>query len=99
MVVDSGLPLDPRFASGVFAYRTGDLVPDAQQSRLHILSPRSLAHGLDAQPPAAIITGFESAVGVHRRNPDDDLRAYARTRGYLRLTSPDGVVQVWLRPR
>ena len=99
VVVDSGLPLDPRFASGVFAYRTGDLVPDAQQSRLHILSPRSLAHGLDAQPPAAIITGFESAVGVHRRNPDDDLRAYARTRGYRQLTSPDGVIQVWLRPR
>ena len=99
VVVDSGLPLDPRFASGVFAYRTGDLVPDDLQSRLHILSPRTLARGLDAQPPAAIITGFETPVGVHRRNPDDDLRAYARARGYAQLISPDGVVQVWLRSR
>ena len=99
VVVDSGLPLDPRFASGVFAYRTGDLVSDDQQSRLHILSPRTLARGLDARRPAAIITGLEAPAGMHRRNPDDDLRAYAHTRGYLRLISPDGVVQVWLRPR
>ena len=98
VVVDSGLPLDPRFASGVFAYRTGDLVPDARQQGLHILSPRTLAHGLDARPPAAIVTGLETPAGVHRRNPDDDLRAYAQARGYARLTSPDGAAQVWMRP-
>ena len=99
VVVDSGLPLDPRFASGVFAYRTGDLVTDAQQGRLHILSPRTLARGLDAQRPAAIVTGLETPAGVHRRNPEDDLRAYAQARGYVRTTSPDGVAQVWMRPR
>ncbi len=98
-VLDSGLGLDPRFASGVFAYRTGDLVRDDQQARLHILSPRTLARGLDARPPGALVTGFETPAGIHHRNADDDLRAYARARGWPRLTSPDSAAEVWIRPR
>ena len=94
---DSGVPLDPRFASGVFAYRTGDLVSDAQQRRLRILSPRTLAAGLDTDPPGALVTGLETPQGVGRRNPDDDLRAYARTHGYDRRLSPDGAVELWVR--
>ncbi len=96
-VLDSGAVLDPRFTAGAFAYRTGDLVPDIQQRRLHMTSPRTLAGVLDAAPPAALVTGYEQPAGVHRRNVDDDLRAYARARGYQRRVSPDGVAELWLR--
>ncbi|HEY5411510.1 MAG TPA: phospholipid carrier-dependent glycosyltransferase [Caulobacteraceae bacterium] len=97
-VLDSGAALDPRFAAGAFAYRTGDLVPDAEQRRLHMTSPRTLASDLDATPPAALVTGYEQPAGLHRRNVDDDLRAYARSRGYQRRVSPDGVAELWLNP-
>jgi 4-amino-4-deoxy-L-arabinose transferase-like glycosyltransferase len=96
-VLDSDAPLDPRFASGVFAYRTGDLTPDSQQRRLHMTSPRSLAQALDETPVAALVTGYEQPTGVHRRNVDDDLRAYARSHGYQRVVSPDGIAELWLR--
>ena len=98
-VLDSGEALDPRFASGAFAYRSGDMLTDAQLRRLHLTSPRTLARDLDAKPPGAVVTGYEPPSGRTHRNIDDDFRAYARTRGYLRLVSPDGMAELWLRPR
>ena len=98
-VLDSGRALDPRFVSGGFAYRSGDMLTDAELRRLHLTSPRTLARDLDAEPPAAIVTGYEPPAGRTHRNIDDDFRAYARARGYRRLVSPDGVAELWLRPR
>jgi 4-amino-4-deoxy-L-arabinose transferase-like glycosyltransferase len=99
VVADSGKPIDPRFASGAFAYRSADMVPDAEQRRLHIVSPRTLARALDAAPPAAIVTGYEPPTGKMRRNVDDDFRAYAMSRGYQPLRSPYDRAELWIRPR
>lgn len=99
VALDSGRPLDPRFASGAFAYRSGDMVADDQQRRLHIASPRTLDRFLDEAPPAAIVTGYEPPTGKMRRNVDDDFRAYAQSRGYLRLPSPYGRAELFIRPR
>ena len=96
-VADSGQAIDPRFASGAFPYRSGDLLNDAEQSRLHLASPRTLGRVLDSAPPAAIVTGFEEPAGRMARNVDDDFRAYARARGYRRLVGPDGRAELWLR--
>ena len=99
VVADSGEPIDPRFASGAFAYRSADMVPDDKQRRLHIVSPRTLAGALDSAPPAAIVTGYEPPTGKLHRNVDDDFRAYARSRGYRLLQSPYGRAELFIRPR
>jgi hypothetical protein len=96
-VLDSGARLDPRFSSGAFAYRSGDMLSDEELRRLHLTSPRTLARDLDAAPPGAILTGYEPPSGHARRNIDDDFRAYARSRGYRRLASPDGVAELWIK--
>ncbi len=97
-VADSGSPLDPRLAAGPFFYRTGDLVSDRQQRRLHAISPRSLAAFLDEGPPAAIVVGLEPRQGPSGRSVDDDFRAYAKARGYRRQTSPTGPAELFIRP-
>ena len=97
VVLDSGAALDPRFSSGAFAYRSGDMLDDAQLRRLHLTSPRTLARDLDARPPSAIVTGLEPLSGKTRRDIDDDFRAYARARGYALSRSPDGVAELWIR--
>ena len=96
-VLDSGARLDPRFSSGAFAYRSGDMLSDEALRRLHLTSPRTLARDLDSDPPGAILTGYEPASGPARRDIDDDFRAYARARGYRELVSPDGVAELWIR--
>jgi len=97
-VASSGQDLDPRLAAGPFFYRTGDLTSDADQARLRALSPRTLAAGLDAGPPAAIVVGLEGKAGLNGRSADDDFRAYAQSRRWRRETSPDGMLEVYVRP-
>ena len=97
-VADSGRPIDPRFASGAFPYRSGDMLSAPELRRLHLASPATLQAFLDEAPPDAIVTGYEPATGRLHRNVDDDFRAYARARGYLRRVSPDGKAELWIRP-
>ena len=97
-VVDAGVPLDLRFATGVHVWRSGDLRSDAELAAFHALSRRTLAAELDRVPPAAILTGYEGSSGVNRRIvPDMALDAWARVHGYRRLTGLAGGV-LWLRP-
>ncbi len=96
-VADSGAPLDVRFATGAFAYRSGDMLSETELRGLHLASPSALGRLLDEAPPAAIVTGYEPSTGRFHRNLDDDFRAYARLRGYRRLVSPDGKSELWIR--
>ena len=98
VVADSGRPIDPRFASGAFPYRSGDMLSGPELQRLHLASPATLGAALDEAPPDAIVTGYEPATGRFHRNVDDDFRAYARARRYLRRVSPDGRAELWIRP-
>jgi hypothetical protein len=98
VTLDSGFPIERRFISGPFVYRSGDVLTDAQLERLHVANPRSLVKILDRERPAAIVTGYERAEGPARRNLDDDFRAYAVSRGYTRELSPLGQAVLYLRP-
>lgn len=90
--LDSGYPLDPRFATGVFAYRTGDRIPEDLRRRLNLVSPSTLAAALDEDPPAAILVGYE---GVR----DIALRKYAEARGYRSESSPFAATELLIRPQ
>jgi hypothetical protein len=89
-VLDSGYPFDARFASGVFVYRTADRLPEDKLRRLTSVSPSTLAHVLDENPPAAILVGYE-------RRLDAGFRNYAIARGYRVETSPFGKGQLYIR--
>jgi hypothetical protein len=96
LVVDSGRALDPAFAAGPFAYRTGDDVPADQQVRLHMVSPATLSRHFASAPPAAIITGYESEPLPGGLTLDDGLRNWARSHGYRKVDSPVGKAELWL---
>ena len=97
-VLGGGLPLDPRFAAGPFAYRSGWTVPADFARSIHAMTPSTLAD-LDAAPPAAILTGYEAGTRKLPLAPDAALVAYARSRAYIPLTTPDGVGTLYLRRR
>ena len=98
-MLDSGYPLDRRFAGGAMVYRSADGVDAGLRRRLHITSPVSLATDLDAAPPAAIVTGYEDRGGDTRVDLDARLRAYALSRRYVLHRSPVERVQLYVRPQ
>jgi hypothetical protein len=82
LMLDSGYPLDPRFSSGVFLYRSAALVPVSQLDRLHGIGPQNLTQALDKNPPAAILARGSLM--------DRDLGAYAQSHHYQHETDPAG---------
>jgi 4-amino-4-deoxy-L-arabinose transferase-like glycosyltransferase len=98
LALDSGYPLDRRFASGVFVYRTGDLLSADDHRRFNTVGPATLAQFLDAEPPAAIVVGYMGTPRPYRITLDPDLRAYAQSRNYRLLRSPVGQAELYVNP-
>jgi hypothetical protein len=98
-VLDSGAPLDPRFAAGPFVWRTGDRIDPARQARLHIISPKTLGAAFGAAPPAAIVVGYEGGTMAWNRGTDLDapLAAWAAGQGYTAVRSPVGEAVLYVR--
>ena len=96
MILDSGLNLDPRFAAGPFAYRTGWTMGPVLARQVHAMIPATL-RDMDRNPPAAILTGYEGGTRKLPMRPDDSLIAYARARGYRMAMMPDGIGRLYLR--
>ena len=99
VTLDSGFPIDRRFAAGPFFYRTGDSVALPQQREMDAISPATLTAFLDAQPPGAIVTGYETRHRRFRTDLDAPLRAYAMARGYRLERSPFGAAELYIAPR
>ncbi|MDO7836103.1 glycosyltransferase family 39 protein [Sphingobium sp. HBC34] len=96
MILGSGLRLDPRFAPGPFAWRTGWTMGAPLARRVHAMIPATLPD-LDRDPPAAILTGYEAGTRKLPLRPDDALDAYARQHGYRMMAMPDGVGRLYVR--
>lgn len=77
-LVDSGHPLDARFAAGPFLFRSVGLLPAEQAREWHIVTWDQYA-ALASSPPGAIITGGEANKRVE---PDLRLAAIAASLGY-----------------
>lgn len=97
MILGSGLALDPRFAPGPFAWRTGSTMGPVLARQVHAMIPATLGD-MDSDPPAAILTGYEGGTRKLPLRPDDALIAYARQRGYRMVAMPDGVGRLYVRP-
>lgn len=96
LMLGSGLALDPRFAAGPFAYRTGWTIDSLKARRIHAMTPATLPD-LDSAPPAAILTGYEGGTRKLPLHPDEALDAYARQRGYRLMPMPDGIGRLYVR--
>ena len=99
VVLASGLPLDPTFATGPFAYRTGDMIAPEDREALHITTHGTVAAYLAATRPDAIVTGYENFDHVDALGLEEPIEAYAQAAGYRRLESPHGDAVIWLRER
>lgn len=74
--LEGGLPIYREFAAGPFVYRVADYLPPAERRHFVTTSIRGLSSFLDANPPAAIVTGQEAEL-------DGAFVDYARSRRYL----------------
>jgi hypothetical protein len=98
-VVDSGVPLDPRFAAGPFLFRTRDVLTDEQAARFHVVTLRSVAAALAGAPPAAILTGYEGQpTPAMPHGLEAPLRDWALRHGYRAVTLPSGGATLFLSP-
>ena len=97
MILGSGLALDPRFAPGPFAWRTGWTMGPVLARQVHAMIPATLGD-MDSDPPAAILTGYEGGTRKLPLRPDDALVGYARQHGYRMVVMPDGIGRLYLRP-
>lgn len=97
VVLASGLPLDPTFATGPFAYRTGDAIIADQREIMRVTSHSSVAEYLARTRPDAIVTGYENFDHVDALGLEQPIEAFATQAGYRRLESPHGDAIIWLR--
>ncbi|MFN0023034.1 MAG: hypothetical protein ACKVS5_03970 [Parvularculaceae bacterium] len=76
--LEGGLDVYPEFATGQFVYRTGDLTPPDLLALYRTTAPSTVAAFLDADPPAAMLLGFEPDL-------EAPMLAYAVSRGYRKV--------------
>ena len=87
--LEAGRQIYSQFATGPFAWRTAALVAPQRRPTFRFVAPADLDRLLAADPPAAILTGFE-----HYEFERPFLR-YARNHGYLSHSLP-GRGALWL---
>lgn len=89
--LEGRLPLYREFEAGPFIYRVADYIAPADRRFFTTTSPGALPTFLDADPPAAIVTGREAAL-------DPAFVAYARSRGYAEVVTGYPQMQLFIRP-
>jgi 4-amino-4-deoxy-L-arabinose transferase-like glycosyltransferase len=88
--LEGGLGIDPRMATGVFAYRTGSLMSEAQRQEQGILSQENFAAYLDSESPQGILVGFNQVL-------EEPIVKYAINNGYIPQPLDRGLT-LWIRP-
>lgn len=93
-MADSGVALDPRFATGAFLFRS----PAATREHSPVTS-RNAAAAFAAAPPAAILTGAEASPSpAAPRGLDAALADWAQACGYRATTLPSRAMRLYVRP-
>ena len=88
--LEADLPVYTELATGLLYYRIRDILSAQERARYHIVSPRDINELLEADPPAAILTGPEGDL-------DDAFIQFAETHHYKKLAGKS-VETLYLRP-
>jgi hypothetical protein len=83
LVIEANLSLYPQFSTGPFLYRIGDLLTPELRKKFVGTSRETVGELLSADPPAAILAGFE-------KDLDNPLIEYAQVHDY-RLVDVSGL--------
>jgi hypothetical protein len=105
--LEAGLEVFPFTANGPFSWRTSLLLTRERRARYDVESPEELPGILERDPPAAILTGFESTNAGFTRNDLGGLETpfidYARANGYQATAFPapflEQSITLWIKPR
>jgi hypothetical protein len=94
--IEGGLDVYPEFATGQFAYRTAEFADSSLRQYYRTTSPSEVGAFLMADPPAAILVGFEPKL-------EAPLIKFAEQNGYRRIDNLDitdryGKAVLYLRP-
>jgi hypothetical protein len=84
----TGRPIDPRFATGPFFFRSAGLLSAADERRFGLVSRANVAAQLSAHPPAAILTGGEGPWTSGDAGLDAALAEAARAQGWQAVPVP-----------
>lgn len=85
-VLDGGGQVYDELAVGPFVYRVADMMKPSERRYWRLVSPKTLAARLDAEPPGAILVGAEGHL-------DDAFRTYARGHGYAEAPLVGGMTR------
>ena len=88
--LEGGLKIYPEFATGSLTWRVSPFMDSGRRREYGVVSPEDLPAFLEAEPPAAVLVGFEvDNEGFSLDDPgglEDPLVEYAREHGYQRST-------------
>jgi hypothetical protein len=90
-VIEANLRVYPQFSTGPFLYRIGDLLTPELRKKFVGTSQETVGELLNADPPAAILAGFE-------KDLDNPLIEYARAHDYLLVDVSGLDGQLYVRP-
>ena len=97
VVLASGLPLDPTFATGPFAYRTASMVAARDRRAMGITSTQDVTAYLNRTQPDTIVTGYENFDHIDTVGLEEPIEAFARAHGYRRVESSVDDAVFWFR--
>jgi hypothetical protein len=81
--VESGLPVDIRFSTGVFLYWIGDTLTARERQHYSAVSRKTIEKDLEVSPPCAIL------VGGYPWTDEEPLVRFAERHNYIRFDSRD----------
>jgi len=91
--MEGGVPIYPEFVTGPLAWRVAHLIPAEERARQHLVTEVELPALLAADPPRAVLTGFEE----DDQELEQVLLDYAQANGFIPVPLPDEGT-LWLAP-
>lgn len=95
----TGRPIDPRFATGPFFFRSTGLLSIADERRFVLINRATAGAQLASRPPAAIVTGGEGGWTSGDSGLDAGLSAIADAQGWQGIAVPGTPFTLYVRRR
>lgn len=98
LVAAAGRPIDPRFATGPFFFRSTGLLAEDEERRFVLIGRKNAAAQLSQSPPAAIVTGGEANWTSGSDRLDAVLANIAKRQGWTPVAVPASPLMLYLPP-